>query len=78
MASFLIFVLLDYSYFASDPDHPEVEALPNWTFMTAGIFLFIAYTLGKYQQIFIFIENVYSVSAIKRFNSSGFVLIRNE
>ncbi|CAH1116634.1 unnamed protein product [Phaedon cochleariae] len=42
---YLLFAVLDYNFYSSDIDHPEVNPLPKWTFMTAGIFLFIAYTL---------------------------------
>lgn len=40
-------MFLDYNFNASDPDTPEVPTLPKWTYMTGGIFLFIAYTLGE-------------------------------
>nr|CAH7724305.1 unnamed protein product [Callosobruchus chinensis] len=43
--AYLVFTALDYNYYASDPDHPEVEPLPRWIFMMAAIFLFLAYTL---------------------------------
>ncbi|VEN34200.1 unnamed protein product [Callosobruchus maculatus] len=43
--AYLVFTALDYNYYASDPDHPEVEPLPRWVFMMAAIFLFLAYTL---------------------------------
>ncbi|KAK9869249.1 hypothetical protein WA026_002999 [Henosepilachna vigintioctopunctata] len=38
-------MVLDYSFYATDVDHPEVAPLPNWTFMVAAIFIFLAYTL---------------------------------
>lgn len=45
--TFIMFTLLDYDFFCSDKDHPEVGPLANWVFTVAGINIFIAYTLGK-------------------------------
>lgn len=45
VATLLVFTILDYDYFAMDQDHPEVPVLPNWTFLAASFFLFMAYTL---------------------------------
>ncbi|XP_044263654.1 ethanolaminephosphotransferase 1-like [Tribolium madens] len=45
VVTFLLFTWKDYSFYASDPDHPEYPALPQWTFTVAALFLFLAYTL---------------------------------
>lgn len=45
LALFLHLAILDYSFYASDPDHPEVPPVSRWTFTMAAIFLFVAYTL---------------------------------
>ncbi|CAH1114558.1 unnamed protein product [Psylliodes chrysocephalus] len=45
VATYIYFAFLDYNFYAADPDHPEVEPLGKWPYMTAAIFLFIAYTL---------------------------------
>ncbi|KAJ8941713.1 hypothetical protein NQ318_023309, partial [Aromia moschata] len=49
VATYLIFAWLDYGFYASDPDYPETASLPRWTFTVAAVFLFIAYTLGKFK-----------------------------
>ncbi|KAF2885223.1 hypothetical protein ILUMI_20942 [Ignelater luminosus] len=41
----VLFTWMDYNFFASSPDHPEVPPLPKWTFTLSAINLFIAYTL---------------------------------
>lgn len=43
--TYIYFAVVDYNFYASDPDHPEVESLGKWPFMMAAILLFIAYTL---------------------------------
>ncbi|KAJ3649142.1 hypothetical protein Zmor_020900 [Zophobas morio] len=45
VVSFLLFTWKDYSFYASDPDHPEYPSLQRWTYIAAAIFLFLAYTL---------------------------------
>ncbi|CAG9829087.1 unnamed protein product [Diabrotica balteata] len=42
---YLNFALLDYNFYASDSDRPDVEPLGKWTFWAAAILLFVAYTL---------------------------------
>lgn len=37
---------MDYNFYSSDKDHPEVPPLPKWIFTLAAINIFIAYTLG--------------------------------
>ncbi|CAH1126507.1 unnamed protein product [Ceutorhynchus assimilis] len=45
VAMYLMFCIMDYDFTASDIDHPEVANLPRWTWFTAAILLFLAYTL---------------------------------
>lgn len=47
--TFLLFSVMDYNFYSSDKDHPEVSPLPNWTFTLAAINIFVAYTLGMYR-----------------------------
>ncbi|KAF7272694.1 ethanolaminephosphotransferase 1-like [Rhynchophorus ferrugineus] len=42
---YLMFALMDYNFLASDPDVKDVEPLPIWTWYTAALLLFLAYTL---------------------------------
>lgn len=42
---YVMFAAIDYSFLTSDPDVPEVNPLPRWTWYFAGILLFLAYTL---------------------------------
>lgn len=48
VATFFLFSFKDYEFYASDPDRPEYLPLPRWTYTLAALFLFLAYTLGKY------------------------------
>lgn len=45
LATFFMFSIYDYDFYASSENHPEVPPLPKWTFTLAAIFLFLAYTL---------------------------------
>ncbi|XP_017770571.1 PREDICTED: ethanolaminephosphotransferase 1-like [Nicrophorus vespilloides] len=44
-ATLLLLSYYDYDFYANARDHPEVDPIPNWVFMTSAIFLFLAYTL---------------------------------
>ncbi|XP_044745518.1 ethanolaminephosphotransferase 1-like isoform X1 [Coccinella septempunctata] len=41
----VMFMIMDYYFYASDEEHPEFPPLPRWAFMLAAIFIFLAYTL---------------------------------
>ncbi|XP_066143748.1 ethanolaminephosphotransferase 1-like isoform X1 [Euwallacea fornicatus] len=42
---YLMLMVMDYDFTASDPDHPEVAPLPRWVWFMAGLLLFVGYTL---------------------------------